>query len=186
MTLEQRKTAAREAAFERRAAAYAAAGPAQSEILCEVIARHAGRPVSGYARMRTEIDPTPAMALAARHGQVGLPVIEAKATPLGFRLWTPETRMAPGPFGASVPAGTGPMEPEVLIVPLLAFDRAGGRLGYGGGFYDRTLAMLRARGPVLAIGYAFAAQEAADLPLEATDEPLDLVVTEREVIAFPR
>lgn len=186
MTIDDRKEAARKAAFDRRKAAYEAAGPDQSDLLCEVVAGHAGRPLSGYARMRTEIDPTPAMAQAARSGTVGMPVIEAKATPLRFKLWTPEARMAPGTFGASVPADADWMVPEVLIVPLLAFDRLGGRLGYGGGYYDRTLQMLRSQGPVMAIGYAFAAQEDEGLPLEPTDEPLDLIVTEREVIELPR
>lgn len=93
--------------------------------------------------------------------------------------------MEPGTFGASVPADSDWMVPEVLIVPLLAFDRLGGRLGYGGGFYDRTLQMLRLSGPVVAIGYAFAAQEDEELPLEPTDEPLDMIVTEREVIDLP-
>jgi 5-formyltetrahydrofolate cyclo-ligase len=74
------------------------------------------------------------------------------------------------------------MEPEILIVPLLAFNRTGGRLGYGGGFYDRTLEMLRAKRPTLAIGFAFAGQETDDLPLEPTDQPLDLIVTEQGVI----
>ena len=75
-------------------------------------------------------------------------------------------------------------EPEILIVPLVAFDRAGGRLGYGGGFYDRTLELLRAKRATLAIGFAFAAQEASGLPLEPTDQPLDLVVTEKEIITL--
>ena len=90
--------------------------------------------------------------------------------------------MEEGPFGAMIPAAGGWIVPEILIVPLVAFDRKGGRLGYGGGFYDRTLAELRASGPVLAIGFAFAAQEAEDLPLEPTDQPLDLIVTEAGVI----
>ena len=74
------------------------------------------------------------------------------------------------------------MEPEILIVPLVAFDRQGGRLGYGGGFYDRTLEGLRAKGPVLAIGFAYAAQETEALPLEPTDQPLDMIVTESGVL----
>ena len=81
-----------------------------------------------------------------------------------------------------MPAVDDFIEPEILIVPLVAFDRKGGRLGYGGGFYDRTLQALRASRPTLAIGFAFAAQEADSLPLEPTDQPLDLIVTERGVI----
>ena len=90
--------------------------------------------------------------------------------------------MIPGQFGAKVPVELAYFEPEILIVPLLAFDRRGGRLGYGGGFYDRTLEMLRARRATLAIGFAFAGQEVDQTPLEDTDQPLDLIVTEAGVI----
>ena len=132
--------------------------------------------------MRSEIDPMPAMIEAHRHGPVALPVIAAHGAPLRFRRWEPGIAMVDGGFGALIPVEGDWITPRVLIVPLVAFDRHGGRLGYGGGFYDRTLAALRAAGPVLAIGFAWAAQEAADFPLEATDEPLDLIVTEAEVI----
>ena len=132
--------------------------------------------------IRTEIDPLPAMTEASAHGPVGVPVIDAPATPLRFALWTPETVMTDGPFGARIPADPTFIEPEIVIVPLLAFDRRGGRLGYGGGFYDRTLEQLRARRSTLAIGFAFAGQETDDLPVEATDQPLDLIVTEAGII----
>lgn len=132
--------------------------------------------------MRTEIDPTPAMEEAAAHGPVGLPVIMGADQPLQFRLWTPGCAMIAGAFGAQIPADGAWMQPEIVIVPLVAFDRRGGRLGYGGGFYDRTLQQLRARRATLAIGFAYAAQEADDLPLEATDQPLDMIVTEAGVI----
>jgi 5-formyltetrahydrofolate cyclo-ligase len=124
----------------------------------------------------------PGMIEAHRHGPVALPVIAAHGAPLRFRRWEPGVAMVDGGFGALIPVEGDWITPRVLIVPLVAFDRYGGRLGYGGGFYDRTLAALRHAGPVLAIGFAWAAQEAADLPLEATDEPLDLIVTEAEVI----
>jgi len=87
-----------------------------------------------------------------------------------------------GYLGALIPEVAEEVVPEVLIVPLLAFDRPGYRLGYGGGFYDRTLERLRARGPVTAIGFAFAAQEVDRVPTEPTDQKLDLIVTERGVI----
>lgn len=90
--------------------------------------------------------------------------------------------MIEGTFGAYIPAKGGWIEPEILIVPLLAFDRKGGRLGYGGGFYDRTLELLRARRATLAIGFAFAAQEVDNIPLEPTDQPLDMIVTEAGII----
>lgn len=132
--------------------------------------------------MRTEIDPLPAMAEAAAQGPVGVPVIMAKGQPLQFARWEPDCAMVEGPFKAQVPAVLVWMVPQILIVPLVAFDQHGGRLGYGGGFYDRTLQGLRARGPVMAIGFAFAGQQDDALPLEPTDQPLDLIVTECGVI----
>ncbi len=90
--------------------------------------------------------------------------------------------MGPGPFGAQVPAGGDWLRPDLLVVPLLAFDAAGRRLGYGGGFYDRTLAGLRAAGPVRAIGFGYAAQQVDEVPADATDELLDAMVTETGVI----
>ncbi|PYE82545.1 5-formyltetrahydrofolate cyclo-ligase [Pseudoroseicyclus aestuarii] len=181
--LAARKAAARAAALGRRAAAHEAA-EGSADLLGEVLASHPGRAIAGYMPIRTEIDPLPAMAQAAGRGPVAVPVIEAPARPLLFRRWAPGCAMVPGRFGAMVPEAGDWIVPEVLIVPLVAFDRAGGRLGYGGGFYDRTLAVLRAAGPVIAIGFTYAAQEAEALPQEATDQPLDLIVTEREVIAL--
>jgi 5-formyltetrahydrofolate cyclo-ligase len=109
----------------------------------------------------------------------------APRRPLAFRHWQPGTTMVRGKFDVECP-GEDAEEgvPQVLVVPLLAFDARGRRLGYGGGFYDRTLAALRAAGPVTAIGFAFAAQEFDAVPADATDQPLDVVVTEREVHRF--
>lgn len=124
----------------------------------------------------SEVDPLPVMAQWP--GDVGVPVIAGRGLPLTFRRWTPEVQMIEGPFGAQIPAKGPDITPALLIVPLVAFDADGYRLGYGGGFYDRTLAGLRAAGPVMAVGFAFAAQEADALPREATDQRLDAVVTE--------
>ena len=132
--------------------------------------------------IRSEIDPLPAMVEAAAHGAVGVPVIMGEGQPLRFSRWVPDGPLRKGPFGAAVPEVDDFFDPEILIVPLVAFTRSGSRLGYGGGFYDRTLAALRARGPVLAIGFAYAAQEMEALPLEPTDQGLDMIVTEAEVI----
>ncbi len=181
MTLEEQKAAARKAAFQRRKLAFDAGGP-QAGHLSEVLAGYRGVPLAGYMPMRTEIDPLAAMEEAAAHGPVGVPVIQAAATPLKFREWSPGCEMQAGTFGAEIPVTGGWITPEILIVPLVAFDRKCGRLGYGGGFYDRTLEGLRAKRPTLAIGFAFAGQEAVDLPLEATDQQLDLIVTEHEII----
>lgn len=174
------KSAARKAAFAARARAHAAGQGAACDHLAAVLAPHAGKVLAGYMTMRTEIDPVPVMA--AHRGPVCVPVITGKGQPLDFRAWSPGCAMVPGPFGAAVPAAGAWLVPQVLIVPLLAFDAQGFRLGYGGGFYDRTLERLRAAGPVLAVGFAFAAQESEGLPLEPTDQPLDLIVTEHGVI----
>jgi len=182
VSLSETKAAARKAAFATRKPLFEAANAAQAGYLSEVLAGYRGVPLSGFMPIRTEIDPTPAMAEASAHGPVGVPVIEAEAQPLNFARWTSETPMVAGAFGAQIPAKCVFFEPEILIVPLLSFDRRGGRLGYGGGFYDRTLEMLRARRATLAIGFAFAGQEVAAAPLEATDQPLDLIVTEAGVI----
>ncbi len=182
MNIATIKEAARKAAFARRKPLFETATAAQAGHLSEVLAGYRGVPVSGFMPIRTEIDPRPAMAEAAAYGSVGVPVIEGKTQPLKFALWTPDTRMVAGAFGVPIPADPEFFEPEILIVPLLAFDRAGARLGYGGGFYDRTLDQLRARRATLAIGFAFAGQESDDIPQEPTDAPLDMIVTERGVI----
>ena len=176
------KRLARQAALARRSEAFAMGHPAPAALLSEVLAEHRGRAVAGYVAMRTEVDPLPALAEAARQGPVGLPVVEGSGLPLRFRAWAPGAALVPGGLGTLVPEGGPWVEPEVLVVPLVAFDRRGGRLGYGGGFYDRTLAALRARGPAVAVGFAWGAQEDEGLPLEETDAPLDLIVTEAEVI----
>ncbi|WP_284164257.1 5-formyltetrahydrofolate cyclo-ligase [Frigidibacter sp. SD6-1] len=185
MTLADIKTMARNEAFARRKAAFAARGPGDADLLIKALAAHGAKVLSGYMPMRTEIDCLPAMAAhCAAGGRVAVPVIPGPAQPLRFHEWTPETRMIEGAFKALIPEGGAELVPQVLIVPLLAFDRRGYRLGYGGGFYDRTLELLRARGPVTAVGFAFAAQEVGEVPTEPTDQRLDLIVTEKEVIAL--
>ena len=184
MTLTEMKAAARAEAFAARKTAHVARKDADCARLMAVLAGHAGKVLAGYMPMRTEIDCLPAMA---RHeGKVGVPVILGAGMPLKFRRWSPEARMIAGEFGALIPETGAWVEPDVLIVPLLAFDRRGYRLGYGGGFYDRTLEGLRARKPVTAIGFAYAAQEVEAVPTEPTDQALDLIVTEAEVFAPPR
>ena len=176
------KAQARKAAFAARKQAFAAGQGQAAELLADMLAAQAGKRLAGYMAMRTEIDPTAAMA--AHDGPVGVPVILGAGQALKFREWSPGCAMMPGEFGAAIPAEGAWIEPEVLIVPLLAFDARGYRLGYGGGFYDRTLEGLRARGPVLAVGFAFDAQEGAEVPTEPTDQRLDAVVTESGVRLF--
>ncbi|MEJ6401397.1 5-formyltetrahydrofolate cyclo-ligase [Yoonia sp. 2307UL14-13] len=176
------KSAARRAAFARRKVAHDA-GIGNAGYLSEVLAGYRGVRLAGYMAMRTEIDPLAAMEEAAAHGPVGMPVIIGAGQPLRFRVWEPGVPMIKGEFGAMIPEVGDWMVPEIVVVPLVAFTRSGGRLGYGGGFYDRTLEGLRTARPTLAIGFAYGAQEDPDLPLEPTDQPLDMIVTETGVAA---
>ncbi|MCT8161005.1 5-formyltetrahydrofolate cyclo-ligase [Pseudoruegeria sp. SHC-113] len=184
-TLTEAKAAARKAAFARRKAAHGEGHDAAAQgFLAQALAPHAGKVLAGYMPIRTEVSPLPVMEAHTATAPVGVPVILGAGQPLSFRQWQPGCAMEEGAFGALIPADSPEITPEVLIVPLVAFDRHGGRLGYGGGFYDRTLQGLRARGPVVAIGYAYAAQEAEALPLEPTDQPLDAIVTDAGILRF--
>ena len=140
--------------------------------------------MAGYIPIRTEIDPLPVMAAAAACGPVGVPVIQDPGQPLGFARWQPGVEMGVGAFGVPVPVVREWLEPDILVVPLLAFDCRGNRLGYGGGYYDRTLARLRSKRSVLAVGFAYDAQEVDGLPLASTDQRLDMIVTESRVLDF--
>lgn len=141
-----------------------------------------GATVSGFWPIGGEIDLTPVLrALAARGHEIALPVVVGRDQPLVFRAWRDGDEMSEGPWGIREPLESAPeIAPRVLLAPLLAFDRAGYRLGYGGGFYDRSLAMLRAGGDVTAIGAAWAGQEVPVVPHDAHDQPLDWMLTERE------
>jgi 5-formyltetrahydrofolate cyclo-ligase len=182
------KAAMREDAARWRAAVFgskdrAAATTRANERLLEAAAPFGG-PVSAYLAIRSELDPLPAMTKLAGQGvAICVPVILGKGLALAFRAWTPGCATEPGPFGAPVPVDGAPSVPRVVVAPLLAFDRRGGRLGYGGGYYDRTIATLRAQGPVTVIGFGFAAQEVDSAPCGPQDARLDLIVTEAETIA---
>jgi 5-formyltetrahydrofolate cyclo-ligase len=134
--------------------------------------------VSGYYPFGDELDCRPLLRrLIAEGHTIGLPVT-LKGQPLTFRAWTPETRMTRGAMGIPRPPEDAPeVTPSVLLVPLAAFDDRGYRIGYGGGFYDRTLAKLRASGLVTAVGVAFTAQRVDRVPNEPHDEPLDWMLT---------
>ena len=182
MTITQDKTEARKTAFAARKLAFAAGQGQAAALLADLLADYGPKPLAGYMAMRTEIDPS--VAMAAHQGPVGVPVIMGAGQPLKFREWTPGCALIEGEFGAKIPAEGAWIEPEILIVPMVAWDRRGFRLGYGGGFYDRTLEGLRAKRPTIAIGFAFAAQELAEVPVEPVDQPLDALVTETGVIRF--
>jgi 5-formyltetrahydrofolate cyclo-ligase len=185
--LPARKAAARVAAAERRAAAAAQGAGAARIVAGRVLAEIGGvkglGTVAGYHPMRSELDPMPALlALAGLGRRIALPVVEGRGAPLRFRLWAPGEPTEAGPMGTQVPAGGDWVEPDLILAPLLAFDAGCYRLGYGGGFYDRTLADLRARRPVRVIGLAYAAQEMAEVPRGPDDQRLDAVATEAGIL----
>ena len=177
------KAEARKRAFATRKSVFGTGrdAPAQAHLRA-ALAEFGVVTIAGYLPIRTEIDPVPVMA--GLPGPVCVPVIPGAGQPLDFHLWTADTALVEGPFGAKVPAQGVPVTPRVLIVPMLAFDKRGYRLGYGGGFYDRTLARLRAAGPVTALGFAFDAQETDAVPTDAYDQPLDGIVTESGLRRF--
>ena len=182
MTQASVKKALRASAASVRAGAHAAGAAMAAEGLRRHgIAALGGKPIaaiSAYWPMRSEIDPLPLMrALAGPATSLCLPVVIGKGA-LEFRAWVPGEALAGGPLGTSEPSQGPPVEPDLLLVPLLAFDRRRYRLGYGAGHYDATLARLRAMKPILAVGVAFAAQEVPEVPTDPWDEPLDLVLTE--------
>jgi 5-formyltetrahydrofolate cyclo-ligase len=182
------KRAARVAARAARAAAHARGATEASAAVCArvlaLVPIGASQPVSAFWPMGDEIDVKPLLAALDRAGHaIGLPIAVARGAPLIFRRWRPGDPLLDGGFGTSIPGeDCAPVVPRILIVPLLAFDRAGFRLGYGGGYYDRTLAALRRAGPATAIGVAYAAQEVAAVPRGPLDQALDVIVTERETI----
>lgn len=179
------KAEARKRAYARRKDVHSEARSARAcWHLINFLRPMQGKPITGYMAIRTETDPMAAMVHFADYGPVGVPVIKAKGQPLEFHRWEPGCVMQEGPFGASVPAQAEPVVPRALIVPLVAFDNRGHRLGYGGGFYDRTLQSLRAGGAIVAVGLAYAGQEVGEVPVEPTDQPLDAVVTENGVVSF--
>ena len=146
----------------------------------------AGAIVSGFFPMKTEINPMPLMRKLSEAGaQLALPAIAGRGKPLIMRAWSFGAPLKAGQWGIREPtADAAEVAPDILIVPLACFDRAGHRIGYGAGYYDMTINALRAKKAVTAIGIAFAAQEIPRVPATERDARLDLVLTERDVIDF--
>jgi 5-formyltetrahydrofolate cyclo-ligase len=140
--------------------------------------------VSGFMPLKSEINPLSLLRKLAEAGaQLALPVVAGKGQPLIMRAWEFGAPLAAGVWGIRQPTPGAPeVAPDILMVPLLAFDRRGHRLGYGAGYYDMTITALRAQKRVVAIGIAYAAQEVPEVPITPRDARLDLVLTEREVI----
>jgi len=143
-------------------------------------------PIALYAALPGELDCFALLEkLAAGNFPTLLPVAGAKATPLKFRLWRPGEKLVAGRHGLREPASSALSQtPKIILAPLLGFDSSGGRLGFGGGYYDATLAHLRAAGPVLAGGLAFSFQKIDKIPLEPHDANLDFVITEEGLLDF--
>jgi 5-formyltetrahydrofolate cyclo-ligase len=145
-----------------------------------------GAVVAGYSPIRSEIDPAPLMhALATQGARLALPAVMARGKSLAFRAWSPGDRLTLGPLGILEPSpAAAELIPDIVLVPLAAFDRSGHRIGYGAGHYDFALAHLRKAKTIAAIGLAFAAQQIGDVPAASHDVRLDLVLTEDRTFDF--
>lgn len=148
--------------------------------------RFRGTVISGFWPIGDEIDVRPLLdALQSMGHTLALPCTPRVGHPLILRRWASTDRLKKGAFNTREPLSSAPeIRPDVVLLPLLAFTASGMRLGYGGGFYDRTLAKLKSEGDVFACGIAYAAQEAAHLPTDAYDHPLDGMLTEKEFRVF--
>jgi 5-formyltetrahydrofolate cyclo-ligase len=145
-----------------------------------------GMVVSAYSPIRNEIDPVPLMRKLAEQGaKLALPAVLARGKSLAFRAWSPDDRLMLGPLGIPEPSpAAAEVIPDIMLVPLAAFDRQGHRIGYGAGHYDYTLEHLRKAKAIIAIGTAFAVQEIKAVPAQPHDVALDYVLTEKKVFDF--
>jgi len=183
------KTEIRRTATARRDALPAAERMAAAQAIAErglPVEVAPGTVVSGFSPLKSEISPLPLLRHLADAGvSLALPVVAGRGHPLIMRAWSFGAPLVSGVWGIREPPADAPeLFPDILIVPLLAFDRSGHRVGYGAGYYDMTINRLRAMKPVTAIGIAFAAQEIAEVPATPRDAPLDIVLTERGAIDF--
>jgi 5-formyltetrahydrofolate cyclo-ligase len=184
------KAALRREALARRGAVEPNARAAFSRRLADEGLRLARlwRPgaVSAFHAFRDEPDTIPLLTALAAHGfATALPVVAGRGAPLTFRLWRPGDPTRPGAMSIAEPLEGAPaVDPDLLFVPLACFDRRGNRIGYGAGYYDRTLARLRAIKSIHAVGVAFGVCEVAAAPYEAHDQSLDAIVTDQETILF--
>jgi 5-formyltetrahydrofolate cyclo-ligase len=183
------KESLRTAALELRDALPPAVRAAGAEAIAArpfPVAFERGTIVSGFSPMRSEINPVPLMRKLAEAGaRLALPAIAGRGKALIMRAWNFGEPLAPGQWGIREPMPEAhEVAPDILIVPLAAFDRTGHRIGYGAGYFDMTISALRAKKPVTAVGIAFAIQEISSVPATERDARLDLVLTEREVLDF--
>jgi 5-formyltetrahydrofolate cyclo-ligase len=185
--IEDSKAALRRDAIARRDALPADARRAAAEAIAArpfPLPIGPGVVVSGFMPLKSEISPLPLMRKLADQGaRLALPVVAGRGRPLVMREWAWGEPLGTGVWGIREPLPeAAEVEPDILLVPLLAFDRAGYRIGYGGGYYDLSIAQLRGRKAVVAVALAYAVQEVPAVPATARDARLDLVLTERDVI----
>ncbi len=189
-TLDEEKQALRVRARKMRLVADQKEGPiaaaaAANHLLdrSDEIGPGPGSVIAGYWPIATEIDDRPLLARLHERGYVcALPVVVARGAPLAFRRWAPLDELEPGDHDTRQPPLSAPeVVPDVVVVPLVAFDAKGWRLGQGVGYYDRTLAALRAAGTVTAIGMAYAAQRFEAVPHGPLDQPMDWLLTEQSL-----
>jgi 5-formyltetrahydrofolate cyclo-ligase len=183
MTIAALKDVVRKEALERRAGLKAQVSELSrrlAQIFLGEVPVPSGASVSAYVAIGDEADPAPLLHALRAQGQIiALPRVAGRGKPLDFHRYDAGQTLVPGGFGLLEPQRDWPqIEPDILVVPLLAFDARGYRVGYGAGFYDRTLAKLRAARNVLAVGFAFAAQEFETVPHDENDQKLDGIVTE--------
>jgi 5-formyltetrahydrofolate cyclo-ligase len=178
--LRLRMSAARRDAAESRPDA----GRHAARVFMDHVPIPEGATISLYHPMKDELDTKPlAAALIERGFRIALPVTPKKRGPLTFRAFRDGDPLSPDRYGVMTPSDAAPeVRPTIVVTPLLAFTRDGKRLGYGGGYYDRTLAAMREAGDVLAVGFAFGAQEVEKMPFSDRDQRIDMIVTEREAI----
>jgi 5-formyltetrahydrofolate cyclo-ligase len=187
--IDELKADLRKTAFARRDALPASERQAAAETIAArpfPLPIKPGAIVSGFSPLKTEINPLPLLRkLAAAGATLALPVVAGRGKPLIMRSYAFGQALNEGVWGIREPKeDAAEVDPDILIVPLAAFDRRGHRIGYGAGYYDMTISRLRALKPVVAVGIAYAAQEVSEVPTTSRDERLDLVLTEREVIDF--
>jgi 5-formyltetrahydrofolate cyclo-ligase len=186
-SISELKSVIRKDALMRRDALPAAERAKAAETIAPrafPLAVERGTIVSGFMPLKTEINPLPLMRKLSEQGaQLALPAIDGRGKPLIMRAFAFGDELAWGQWGIREPKADAPeVAPDILLVPLLAFDRRGHRVGYGAGYYDMTIAKLRSMKPAIAVGIAFAAQEIEQVPVTPRDARLDLVLTEREMI----
>jgi 5-formyltetrahydrofolate cyclo-ligase len=187
--IDQLKIELRKTAFARRDALPAAERQAAAEAIAArpfPLPIAPGVVVSGFSPLKTEINPLPLLRRLADVGaKLALPVVAGRGKPLVMRAYAFGQELKAGQWGIREPKDDAPeVDPDILIVPLAAFDRRGHRIGYGAGYYDMTINRLRSLKPVMAVGIAYAAQEVPEVPTTSRDARLDLVLTERDVIEF--